>query len=186
MPYEISDGMLAEIYEAKLPLGMHRAILDALDRISSEISPSMCQFFDADRVVSPLHVVAAITNALLSFKSGRNIAKKLEMEILLKLSADDQISRALEKVGVSDRTQRLGVCIVSRSEEELHRSCLKIEEIIGLKLNVLKLRNEQLLKDLMVLYNVSEEELKSVQAESTIKALELIVIERIAISNISR
>ena len=58
------------------------------------------QFFDADLVATWQHLYFAVLNALLAFRSGRNVSKSVAMEAMLYASAQRQISKALRLMGV--------------------------------------------------------------------------------------
>ncbi|HEX17238.1 MAG TPA: hypothetical protein ENG60_02355 [Thermoplasmatales archaeon] len=74
-----------------------------------EISTGMgieIQVVDADLVCGKDHVISAVMHAVRSFKEKRNSTRSLSMELLLYLSGERQISRAIEKVGIKEGKER--------------------------------------------------------------------------------
>jgi len=85
-----------------------------LGEIKKKTSPDVTvQFFDAEHVAGWQHLYYAMFNALLSMKQKRAISKSLGMEILLYASAQHQIKRATEIMGVKMKSSEIGVVIVS-------------------------------------------------------------------------
>lgn len=85
-----------------------------LNKIKKKTSPDVTvQFFDAEHVAGWEHLYYAVFNALLSMKQGRTISKSLSMETLLYASAQHQIKRATEIMGVKTKSSEIGVVIVS-------------------------------------------------------------------------
>ncbi|MEM1531399.1 MAG: KEOPS complex subunit Cgi121 [Nitrososphaerota archaeon] len=182
-----TSDLLVGVYETKIERQNLRTLLEKLNEVYELLRPSICQFFNADRVISALYVTAAVTAAIIAWESKMNIAKRLEVEFLVRLSAQDQISRAIELVGISYETERIGVCIVSKSVESLEMAKSRLEALLGCKLiPFVDNRSTYILNELSKIYDVPEQALKLIQADSEFKALELFLIEKIAISLISR
>ncbi|MCC6017420.1 MAG: hypothetical protein LM601_00020 [Candidatus Verstraetearchaeota archaeon] len=141
------------------------------------------QFLNADSIVSWRHVASAALKALRSFKCGRNISHSIEMELLLYCSGERQIKDALRVSGLGEFVKDFVLAVFGSSESEVYNglkrfldSCLEAK----LNINVLSNRSMDHFKHLMELFNVSEDELKSVSKRglSSWDALEYILIER--------
>jgi len=76
------------------------------------------QLFDSEMVAGWLHVLHSTLNALYGFKSKRAISKKEEVEILLYLSGDRRIDRAIKNFGLK-RKDRFGIVVVSEDVENI-------------------------------------------------------------------
>jgi len=181
------EGLLVGVYETRMGKQGLEGLLKSLDEVSASLKPSVCQFFNADRVASALHVAVAATVAMVAWRSKMNVAKKLEVEFLVRLSAQDQISRAIEILGISYETDRVGVCVMSKDAEGIELTRSKLERLFGCKLvPFVDNQSEYMVDELSKIYGVPERALKSVQAGNRFKALELLLMERVAISLISR
>ncbi len=85
-----------------------------LNKVRKNTPPHVTlQFFDADLVADWQHLYFAAYNALTAFKHKRTISKSLGMEILLYASAQHQIARATEIIGVKPSSLNLAVVIIS-------------------------------------------------------------------------
>ncbi len=73
---------------------------ELLNRLSRATSPAIFQIFDAARIAGWRHLYMAAVNAVGAFESGSPISRGLGIEVLLYASCQDQISRALDVVGV--------------------------------------------------------------------------------------
>jgi tRNA threonylcarbamoyladenosine modification (KEOPS) complex Cgi121 subunit len=66
------------------------------------------QFFDADLVASWQHLYFAVLNALLAFRGERNISRSVAMEAMLYASAQRQIRKAIQRIGVKRASANCG------------------------------------------------------------------------------
>lgn len=182
-----TSDLLVGVYETSMERQNLRKLLEKLNEVYELLKPSICQFFNANRVISALHVTAAVTAAIIAWESKMNVAKRLEIEFLVRLSAQDQISKAIELVGISYETERIGVCIVSKSVEGIEATKSRLEVLLGYKLiPFVDNRSVYMFNELLKIYDVPRQVLKLIQADSEFKALELFLIEKVAISFISR
>ena len=70
------------------------------------------QFFDAELVATWQHLYFAVLNALLAFRNERNISKSVAMEVILYASAQRQIRKAIQLVGVKRDSANVAVLII--------------------------------------------------------------------------
>lgn len=159
--------------------------------ISSEVFSKLkelglvIQLFDCKNVLSLEHVEAAVLNALAAMKAGRNIARDLAVELLVRLSTNRKIDEAIRTVGVSDDTRQLGVNLVSTKEEVLDRARpLIIGSIKGTEIPGIPLRSEEELNRLARLYGVSDTQLRTIKSRSKQEALEFAILEKMALMDL--
>lgn len=140
------------------------------------------QVFDADSVAGWQHVYYAIVNAINAFHTKTNITRDLSMEILLYVSGQDQISKALQLAGISDATKRICLVILARSENEAITFQEQFQKRFELsrKDSALEVEDEGKLRHLMELFSVNEKEMESeidggLSREEALKGL---IIER--------
>lgn len=186
--FTATSDLLVGVYETRMERQNLEKLLGKLDEALNEsLKPSICQFFNANRVISALYVTVAATAAIVAWRSKTNVAKRLEVEFLVRLSAQDQISRAIELVGISYEADRVGVCIVSKSVEDVETAKSKLEVLLGRKLvPFVDNQSDYMVGVISKIYGVPEQALKSIQADNNFKALELFLMEKVAISLISR
>ena len=159
-------------------------ILEDLKALGEDFS---AQIFDAEPIISLRQIHAAAVAAYLSFKAKVNISKRLEIEFLLRLAADTQIDRALEKIGVKPNSREVGFCIFADNREkviEVGKAALRI--LGGEALTDTELGAEDRVKSALKFYGIDELELENVQAGSRLQAALLLILERIATLDIKR
>ena len=80
------------------------------------------QFFDGKLVATWEHLYFAVLNALMAFRTGRNISKNLAMEAMLYASAQRQIRKAIQLIGVKRGCcENLVVVIIGDDEAAVDR-----------------------------------------------------------------
>ena len=87
------------------------------------------QLFDADKITGKYPIYYAAANAYYAMENSGNISNKLEVETLLYASTQNQISKAIELVGVSKNTERIVVAVISETEND--PAATKIAEYLG-------------------------------------------------------
>ncbi|MEM4473885.1 MAG: KEOPS complex subunit Cgi121, partial [Candidatus Bathyarchaeia archaeon] len=70
------------------------------------------QFFNANFVATWKHLFFAVLNALKAFESGSNISRSLAIEILLYASAQRQIQKAMDLIGITPKTTEIAVLVM--------------------------------------------------------------------------
>ena len=140
------------------------------------------QFLNAQYIVTWEHLYFAVLNALLGFRNNFNISRSLGVEIILYASAQRQIRKAIDLVGVKSGCMDLAVVIVDKNEEAIRRSLSEIVECMGKALDesVLGLSGRKR-KEIQRVFNISETEIHALTSHSTNKALLNLVIERMAL-----
>ncbi len=70
------------------------------------------QLFNADAVVSKNHIIHGVNQAFLAFERGENIANDINVEIALRCSAQRQISKAFEILGLHEGEMNLCAVLI--------------------------------------------------------------------------
>ena len=89
------------------------------------------QLVDLDRVPGQRYLKLATVNAEKSFHSKQPIAKSLAMELLLYISAEKQIVRALKHVGITAETRRIAAVAVSADHDQVLAVANFLSEALG-------------------------------------------------------
>ncbi|MBS7652851.1 MAG: KEOPS complex subunit Cgi121 [Candidatus Bathyarchaeia archaeon] len=156
-----------------------------LRRIGEMAAPCTFQIFDADRVAGWEHLFMAAVNAYRAFKAGSALSRSLAMEILLYASCRDQISEALEVLGVSKSTKNIALLVTSK-EEEVAKGCFeRVSKLLGAEDDSLLLVSEEKFRILLDVYGVTVEELEAVGGDPH-EALTSLLIERGALLAVQR
>lgn len=141
------------------------------------------QFFDAKLIATWQHLYFAALNALTAFRNKENISKSLAMETLLYASAQRQIRKAMEIMGIKHDTSEMAVLIIGENLSVVKSALKVVSKHINAKqdetvLELSKRKNELIKKG----FEISELELKTVMGKNGLEdALTRLVIERMAL-----
>ncbi len=141
------------------------------------------QLFDADLVASWQHLYFAVLNALMAFRTGRNISKSVAVEVMLYASAQRQIKKAIELIGVKKTTANVATVVVSGKAESVKRGLAAIANCVGAEPDdtVLELSTRKIQR-IRQAFAVSDLELETVATEGgAVQALVDLVVERVAL-----
>ena len=147
-----------------------------------ELPESACvQFFDAELVATWQHLYFAVLNALLAFKNKRNISKSVAMETMLYASAQRQIRKALDFMGVKCAVADVAVVIVGESAEAVEELVAAVSKRVGKERDdaVLEISQEKAGR-IREAFGITGVELEAV-LEKNDDALADLVVERVAL-----
>ena len=82
--------------------------LNLIDSIKED--DEIIQLLNADAIVSKNHIIHGVNQAILAFDRGENLAKDLSVEIVLRCSAQRQISKAFKILGLKEG--KISLCAV--------------------------------------------------------------------------
>ena len=75
----------------------------------------VAQFFNANIVATWRHLYFAVLDALMAFKTKRNISRNLAVEVMLYASAQRQIKKAIDIIGVKNGCSDIAVVVIGGS-----------------------------------------------------------------------
>ena len=158
---------------------------ELLSSLNKATSPAVFQIFDSTRIAGWRHLYMAAVNAVGAFESGSRISRSLGIEVLLYASCQDQISQALDVVGVSSETEKLALIVLKGSPDETEAAFERAADILGeaddsvLELDEIKLR------EITTVFGISERELETVGGKRDI-ALTNLLVEKAALLPLRR
>ncbi len=135
--------------------------LDKIDSIRQE--GEIIQLLNADSIVSKNHIVHGVNQAFLAFDRGENLANDISVEIVLRCSAQRQISKAFKMLGLHEGEMDLCVVLINSKD---HIS--ELSSLFSLDESVFNPDVDNLIK----VYKISDVELENM-------SLEEVVIDRI-------
>jgi len=120
------------------------------------------QFFDAQVIAGWEHLFFAGLNALNAFKNKQNISNSLAIEVLLFASAQRQISKAVEMLGINLESSQVAVLMIAETQEKATTALEIISNVISGERDdrVLELTEEKM-EGVKRLFNISDLELKA-------------------------
>lgn len=154
--------------------------LDELDKIADG---KVYQLFDADKITDHRHIHYAAANAYYALETGNNISNTLNVETLLYASTQDQIYKAIKAIGVSQKTRRIAILVVSDTvNDELAK---QIAHQLGtLDDNLLRLTPEKF-DALKQFYGITETALNTINGDEY-QALTSLITEKGALIILKR
>lgn len=128
-----------------------RKLVKKADEISKKCT---LQLLDADGIAGYEHILHATVHAINAFKRNENIAKDLGLEICVRASAQRQISKALDILGIKEGQMNLCIVAVDCSEGIMD----KVGKILDIKDDEVLIPNENKLK---AIYGISDSEINA-------------------------
>ncbi|TLN15336.1 hypothetical protein FDZ71_07385 [bacterium] len=109
--------------------GVHVDSPEAWLRTLRELAePVELQVFDAGGLAGRGHLYFAVLFALKAFEEATNVSMSLPMEVLLQASAQRQVSKAIEVLGVKPGVNDVVVVLMSKDDAELQRAFAKLTD----------------------------------------------------------
>ena len=137
---------------------------DTLDQINSiKQDGEIIQLLNADSIASKNHIIHGVNQAYLAFERGENLAKDISVEIVLRCSAQRQISKAFNMLGLKEGKMNLCAVLINSNDYTDELSAMFTPDE-----SVLVANNDALIE----IYKISEKELETL-------SLEDIIIDRI-------
>ena len=117
------------------------------------------QLFNADAIVSENHILHGVNQAYLAFERGENLANDISVEMVLRCSAQRQISKAFKILGLKEGEMNLCAVLVNCDDytSELSSVFTPDESVLAADENVLK-----------KIYKISDAELENMSIEEII------------------
>lgn len=158
-----------------------------IEAIREKIGSQVFQLLNADNVGGWVHLYFAALNALKAFQDGRNLAGRLDVEMLLYASGQDQINKAFTLLGLTPQTGRIALVTLTESEEEARAVLNRAIPLLGVPDDSVLEVNEEKFKRLIEVFSVSDEELEAVaETGGEFSALTLLLVERCALLAVHR
>ena len=161
----------------RTPEELFRAIAEKCPGIS-------VQLVDLDRVPGQRYLKLATVNAIKSFHSKQPIAKSLAMELLLYVSAEKQIVRALKRIGITADTGRVAAIAVGANRADVLAAANFLATTLGRDSEdgLLDEWSPQRIENVRSSFDIGDKELGAIiqKNESETMAVERLAVERSA------
>ena len=184
---------MIELPEHKLVLslsGFRDVIVESpkqlLLTLRKALGNSPLQILDATFIAGSNHALFATLNALNAFKQGNNLSSHIEVEVLLYLSAQRQISKAIELIGVKTHTRHLVVMFLTSNREEAQRLELILQQSVsGQRDDSIIALDENKRVPLMQAFNITPVQIQATTKQG-LEALEALIIEKSAMLAVNK
>ena len=128
--------------------------LDIIDSIKED--GEIIQLLNADSIAGINHVTHGVNQAFLAFERGENLANDISVEIVLRCSAQRQISKAFKILGLKEGEMNLCAILVNCDDYTN-----ELSSIFTLDDGVLVADTDKLMK----IYGINGNELKNISFE---------------------
>lgn len=116
------------------------------------------QLFNADAIVSKNHIIHGVNQAFLAFDRGENLANDISVEVVLRCSAQRQISKAFKILGLKEGEMNLCAVLINCGDYTDELSSIFTPDDSVLIPDVENLKKIYKISD-VELYNMSIEEI---------------------------
>ena len=142
------------------------------------------QIFDPDLIAGWEHLYFAALNALNAFETKLNISNSLAMETLLYASAQRQIDKAIDLLGIKAESPQIAVLVIAKTLKEAKLALETVSKLVSGERDdsILELTDDKI-EGVRRLFDVSDLELESKLKRKGLEkeALVDLVIEHVAL-----
>jgi len=142
------------------------------------------QFFDAKHVVGSQHLYFAALHALNAFDKNITISNSLAVEAILYASAQRQIKKAVQMLGIKEGTTEVAALIITEKDHEKLDCLIQVTEMVPGERDdtVLELADKKV-KNIKKVFSISDLEVEAKLKKDGLEkeALTNLVIERMAL-----
>jgi tRNA threonylcarbamoyladenosine modification (KEOPS) complex Cgi121 subunit len=152
--------------------------------IRKKLKDANVQFFDARLIAGWKHLYFAALNALNAFKNKTNISNSVAVETLLYASAQRQINKAVELLGIKPESSQVAVLIIAETKQKTATILKTVSKLMSGKRDdsVIELTSEKV-NGIKRLFGISNLELEAKLEKKGFEkeALLNLVIEHVAL-----
>ncbi|MBT8171277.1 hypothetical protein KJN74_00195 [Candidatus Bathyarchaeota archaeon] len=155
-----------------------------LEGFKKESKKVSIQFFDAKKVAGYEHIYFAAFNSLNSFKKNSNISNNIAVESLLFASAQRQIKKAVEMLGIKPESSEIVVLIIAENRIEKENFIRLIsKKIPGIRDDRVLRISKNKFDAIKILFGISDVEFRTKLKKPGLEKEALIdlIIERMAL-----
>ncbi|MGQ9459904.1 MAG: KEOPS complex subunit Cgi121 [Candidatus Bathyarchaeaceae archaeon] len=155
-----------------------------LESVRREVTEAHVQFFDAKLIASQQHLYFAALNALKAFEDKLNISNSLAVEVLLYASAQRQIRKAVDMLGIKPDSSQVAVLVIAETKLVADTALEAVSKLISGKRDdhILELTDEKF-EGVKRLFSISDLEIEAKLKKEGLEreALINLVIEHVAL-----
>lgn len=135
---------------------------DKLLELAKSLSKSVLafQFLNSNMIVDEMHLLSGAQNAVNALKGDYMISRTLDVELVVYVSAQRQIGRALEIMGVNDELSSVGVVCIDEDEKKVRERFMGIAEKVGEETSPMFSPSSEKISALMQNFGITELEMK--------------------------
>ena len=175
-----------------LSLGFSKASIadpeHTLERLRTVNKQAEVQLVKADLIAGPEHLQFAARNAIYSFNGERRRSKSLAMELLVYVSCQRQIAKAINFLGVDSKDSRIALVALSDSKDAIQELDRRARLIVSGEQddNLVEIGTKQKMAQIKHSYGVNSREMEAArfEGETDSSILKRLIVERSALLDI--
>lgn len=154
-----------------------------LQEIREKRTDVAMQFFDAKFVATWQHLYFAALNALKAFENENNISRSIAMESMVYASAQRQIQKAMNLLGIKPDSSEIAVLVIGEKSESTKSVLpLILKQVRGEHDDTVLELSKRKIVAIRKIFAISNLEMETtMQKDDSEKALTELVIERMAL-----
>lgn len=161
---------------------------NTLKQLRSINNHTEVQLVKADLIAGPEHLQFAARNALYSFRGDRRRSKSLAMELLLYISCQRQIAKAIKFLGVDSKDSHVALIALSPSKDAIQELASRARSVLNGEPDDgrIEIGSEQKMARLRESYGVTVKEMEAarLEEETETSVLKRLIVERSAFLDI--
>ncbi|MGY5874954.1 MAG: KEOPS complex subunit Cgi121 [Candidatus Thorarchaeota archaeon] len=163
-----------------------KMITDELVNLANEEGKQVeaVQFMNTQLILDTIHLLSAAQNALNAWNGDYAISRGLGLEILVYVSGQKQIGRAMETHGLHDDLERVMLLVVGKTESDVQQVIHRLIRKVGNEIDPPLLVDDAKFTQIMEHYDIKEKELDTI-CTSTDRLERIDALTRCVISRVS-
>ncbi len=159
---------------------------DKLLEVARSLSKSVLafQFFNSMVIVDEMHLLSGAQNAVNALKGDYMISRALDVELAVFVSAQRQIGRALDIIGINDELSSVAVVCIDEDEKKVREGLVEITEKVGEEIDPMFSATSKKISSLMQIFGITKLEMNqftvSEELAARIQAISKCVVSRVS------
>jgi len=179
-----STGKFVGIAELRNSNSLNQEELIQLAKSMSNDSLTV-QLLNGQLIASEMHLLSAAQNAINAQHGDYMISRSLDVEIIVFASAQRQIGRALESLGVYDKLDELALVVIGDDTSSVEQTINEMADIIGTEILPSFAATLDRIERIKQHFQISDKEINTLSEsetlQSTLDALSRCVVSRVSL-----
>ncbi|MGD9395259.1 MAG: KEOPS complex subunit Cgi121 [Candidatus Thorarchaeota archaeon] len=142
------------------------------------------QLLNGQLIANEIHLLSAIKNAIKAQQGGYMISRSLDVEVIVFASAQRQIGRALEDLGVYDELEELALVVIGTDSSKVEHSIKELADAIGAEVIPSFRVSEDRIERVKQHFQIGDKEINALSDSDTLQS-KLDALSRCIVSRVS-
>ena len=142
------------------------------------------QLLNGQLIANEIHLLSAIQNAIKAQQGDYMISRSLDVEVIVFASAQRQIGRSLQALGVYDGLEELALVVIGSDSSQVEHSIKELAEVIGTEVIPPFAVSEDRIERVKQHFQISDKEINALSDSDTLQS-KLDAVSRCVVSRVS-